>query len=64
MAVRNDGLLRGFRDGRTRKLAYFLNGIRENFIYFGGLRKTGMLSDTEILYFEGRNTVKFQSYGH
>ena len=33
-------------------------------VYFGGLRKTGILSDTEILYFEGPNTAKFQSYGH
>ena len=29
---------------------------------FGGFRKTGKLS--EILYFGGRNTAKFQSYGH
>ena len=27
-----------------------------------GLRKAGTLSDTEILYFEGRNTAKFQFY--
>ena len=30
-------------------------------IYFDGFRITGILSDTEILYFEGRNTAKFQS---
>ena len=31
---------------------------------FGGFRKTGLLSDMKMLYFEGRNTPKFQSYGH
>ena len=33
----------------TLKLAHFLNGIRKNCIYFGGLSKTGILSDTEKL---------------
>ena len=51
----------GFLYGGTRKLAYFLNGIRKNRIYFGGYRKTGILSYTEILYLEERNTAKFQS---
>ena len=32
--------------------------------YVSGLRKTGILLDTEILYFEGWSTAKFQSYGH
>ena len=54
----------GFLYGRTRALAYFLNGIRKNCIYFGGFRKTGKLSDTKISYCEGRNMAKFQSYGH
>ena len=51
--------------GGTQKLAYFLNGIRKNCVYFDGLRKTGILSDTEILYLNGgMNAAKFQSYGH
>ena len=50
--------------GGTQKLAYFPNEIRKNCIYFGGFRQTGILSDTKIVYFEGRNTAKFQSYGH
>ena len=50
--------------GGTRKLAYFLNGIKKSCIYFGGLRKTGILLDTKILYFEGLNTAKFQYNGH
>ena len=54
----------GFLYGATTKLAYFLNKIRKICIHFGGLRKTGILSDTEILYFEGRKTAKFQFYGH
>ena len=33
--------------GGIRKLAYFLNGIRRNYLYFGGFRKTRILSDTE-----------------
>ena len=33
----------------------------KNCIYFGGLRKTGLLSDTETLC---PNTAKFQSYRH
>ena len=51
----------GILYGEIRKLAYFLKGIRKNCIYFGGLRKKGILSDTEILNFEGQNTAKFQS---
>ena len=57
----------GFHYGGTQKLAYFLNSIRKNCMYFDRLRKTGILSDTKILYFEGRNmahTYKLQSYGH
>ena len=50
----------GYLYGGTRKLPYFLNAIRKNCIYFGGLRKTGILSDTEILYFEGQNTAQLQ----
>ena len=57
-------LQRGFLYGGTRKLANFLNGIRKNCTYFGGLWKTGILSYTEILYFEGRNKAKFKSYWH
>ena len=57
-------MLFGVLYGGARKFAYFLNRILKNCIYFGGLRKTGLLSDTEILYFVGRNTAKFQSYGH
>ena len=51
----------GFLYGWTLKWVYFLNRIRKNCIYFGELRKTGILSYTEILilYFEGRNTTKF-----
>ena len=33
------------------------------FMYFGGIRKTRILSDMEILYFEVRNTAKFHYYG-
>ena len=33
-------------------------------VTFGGLWKRGILFDTEILYFERRDTAKFQSYGH
>ena len=53
------GLSGGGLYGGTRKLAYFLNGMRKNCIYFGGIRKTEILSDTKILYFEGLNTEKF-----
>ena len=42
----------------------FATKFGKNCIYFGVLRKTGILSETEILYFEGRNTAKFQSYEH
>ena len=42
LAKGGGGLLRG----GARKLAYFLNGIRKNCIYFDGLQKTGISSDT------------------
>ena len=42
----------------TRKSAFLLNGIRKNCINFGGFRKIGTLSDTEILSFGGRNMAK------
>ena len=46
--------------GGTQKFAHFLNRIRENCIYHSGFQKTGT-SDSETLYFEGRNIDKFQS---
>ena len=46
------------------EIGLFSQRNSEKCIYFGALRKTGMLSDTEILYFGGQNTAKFQSYGH
>ena len=58
------GIFRRVLCDGIRILAYFLNGIRKNCIHFGGCRKTGILSDTKSLYFEGRNTAMFQSYGH
>ena len=33
-------------------------------MYFGGFRKTRILTVTEILWYEGLDTVKFQSCGH
>ena len=48
----------------TRKFANFFNGIQNSCIYLGALRKTGILSDTDISHFEGQNTAKLQFYGH
>ena len=53
-------LIKGVPVWRNTEIGLFSQQNSKNCIYFGELPKTGILSDTEILYFEGRNTAKFQ----
>ena len=48
---------RSFPCGGTRKSAFFSTEFGNNCVHFGGFRKAGILSNTEMLYFEERNTA-------
>ena len=48
--------MEGFLYSGTLKLAHFLIRIRKNCVYFGRFQKIEILSDKEILYFEGQDT--------